>query len=323
MHNLLRQSTNCHFTKRAIFWLDILRGERGKNMREVAPQKNRMEKGGVQKIGRFSYSMKRLYDSRYLYLMILPVITYFFIFHYLPMYGLTIAFKDFNAYKGIMDSPWVGWKHFRAFFESHFAWRLVRNTILINLYDLVVGFPVPIVLALLINEVKGNSLKKSVQTIVYMPHFISVVVICGMLISFLSPSTGMINHLIEMFGGRPIHFLADPKWFRTIYILSGVWQSAGWGSIIYLAALSGIDIALYEAATVDGATEWQKIIHVTLPGILPTMIIMLILRMGSMFTVGFEKIMLLYSPLTYDFHLCISERNPGCQLQLHHSHWII
>jgi len=181
-------------------------------MREAATEKNRMGKGGVQKTGRVSYSMKRLYDSRYLYLMILPVIVYFFIFHYLPMYGLTIAFRDFNAYKGIMGSPWAGLKHFRAFFESHYAWRLVRNTILINLYDLVVGFPIPVLLALLINEIQGNRLKRGIQTIVYMPHFISVVVICGMLISFLSPSTGMINHLIEMFGGKPIHFLADPKY---------------------------------------------------------------------------------------------------------------
>ena len=245
-------------------------------------------------------SMKRLYESKFLYLLILPVIVYYFIFYYIPMYGLIIAFKDFNAFKGIIGSPWAGFKHFKAFFESPFAYRLIRNTLAINIYDLVVGFPAPIILALLINEVKSNRFKRSVQTIVYMPHFISVVVICGMIISFLSPSTGIINHFIKTLGGEPIHFLAEPKWFRTIYVLSGVWQSAGWGSIIYLAALSGIDISLYEAATVDGANRWQKLIYVTLPGILPTIIIMLILRMGKMFTVGFEKIMLLYSPLTYD-----------------------
>jgi len=240
------------------------------------------------------------YRSRYLYLLILPIIVYYFIFHYMPMYGVLIAFKDFNAFKGIISSPWVGLKHFKSFFESPFAYRLLRNTLAINIYELVVGFPMPIILALLINEVKSNRFKRSVQTIVYMPHFISVVVICGMLVSFLSPSTGFINRFIQAIGGQPIHFLAEPKWFRTVYVLSGVWQSAGWGSIIYLAALAGIDIELYEAATVDGATKWQKMKHITFPGILPTVIIMLILRMGSMFSVGFEKIMLLYSPLTYD-----------------------
>ncbi|HEY8363234.1 MAG TPA: ABC transporter permease subunit [Tissierellaceae bacterium] len=244
--------------------------------------------------------MKGLYHSRYLYLLIVPVIVYYFIFHYIPMYGVIIAFKDFNAFKGILGSPWAGFKHFKAFFESPFAYRLIRNTLTINIYDLVVGFPAPIILALLINEVKSNRFKRSVQTIVYMPHFISVVVVCGMLISFLSPSTGIINRFIQMLGGNPIHFLAEPRWFKTVYVLSGVWQSAGWGSIIYLAALAGIEMELYEAATVDGATKWQKLIYVTLPGILPTIIIMLILRMGRMFTVGFEKIMLLYNPLTYE-----------------------
>lgn len=240
-----------------------------------------------------------LYRSRYLYILITPVIIYYFIFHYIPIYGVIIAFKDFNAIKGILGSPWVGLKHFKAFFESVFAFRLIRNTLAINIYDLVAGFPVPIILALLINEVKNKYFKRSVQTIVYMPHFISVVVVCGMIVSFLSPSTGFINGFIKALGGKPIHFLAEPGWFRTIYVFSGIWQSAGWGSIIYLAALAGIDIELYEAATVDGATKWQKIKHITFPGILPTIIIMLILRMGSIFSVGFEKIMLLYSPLTY------------------------
>ena len=253
-------------------------------------------KANKSKIHKFTNG---LYYSRYLYLLIIPIIVYYFIFYYVPMYGVLIAFKDFNAFKGILNSPWVGLKHFKAFFESPFAKRLIINTLTINIYELIVGFPVPIILALLINEVKSNRFKRSVQTIVYMPHFISVVVICGMLVSFLSPSSGFINRFIQALGGQPIHFLAEPRWFRTVYVFSGIWQGAGWGSIIYLAALSGIDVSLYEAATVDGATKWQKIKHITFPGILPTIIIMLILRMGSMFRVGFEKIMLLYSPLTY------------------------
>lgn len=240
------------------------------------------------------------YHSRYLYLLIFPIIVYFFIFHYLPMYGVIIAFEDYNGFKGIINSPWVGLKHFKAFFESPFAYRLIRNTLVLNIYDLIVGFPTPIILALLINEVKSNYFKKSVQTIIYTPHFISTVVICGMLASFLAPSSGFINVFIQALGGEPIHFLAQPGWFSTVYVLSGVWQSAGWGSIIYIAALSGIDTALYEAAIVDGATKWQRMKYITFPGILPTVIIMLILRMGSMFSVGFEKIMLLYSPLTYE-----------------------
>lgn len=241
-----------------------------------------------------------LYRSRYLYMLIAPIAFYYFIFHYIPMYGLVIAFKDFNPYQGILQSPWVGFSHFVNFFHSPFAYRLIRNTVAINVYDLIAGFPIPIILALMINEVKGNWFKRGVQTIVYMPHFISIVVISGMLVSFLSPSSGFINKFISILGGQPIHFLAEPGWFRSVYVWSGVWQGAGWGSIIYLAALSGIDVELYEAATVDGASKWQKMKYITFPGILPTVIIMLILRMGSMFSVGFEKIMLLYSPMTYE-----------------------
>ena len=250
-----------------------------------------------------SYSsilIKDLKKNRFIYLMALPVLVYYIIFYYGPMYGVIIAFKNFSPGKGILGSPWVGLQWFKDFFNSYYFIRLLQNTLLINILSLIFSFPAPIILALLLNELRNDKFKKTVQTVTYLPHFISLVVICGMIISFLSPSTGIINHFIKTLGGEPIHFLAEPKWFRTIYVLSGVWQSAGWGSIIYLAALSGIDISLYEAATVDGANRWQKLIYVTLPGILPTIIIMLILRMGKMFTVGFEKIMLLYSPLTYD-----------------------
>ena len=244
--------------------------------------------------------LKGLFRSRYLYLMFFPVIVFYIIFHYLPMYGLIIAFKDFSAAKGIWDSPWVGFKHFQNFMSSIYFWRLIWNTIGINIYELVVGFPAPIILALIINEVRKEKFKKAVQTIVYLPNFISTVVVAGMIIAFLSPSSGIVNHFIKALGGQPIHFLAEPAWFQSIYVWSGVWQFCGWGSIIYLAALAGIDVQLYEAATVDGANSWQKLIHITLPGIIPTIVILLILRMGSIFSVGYEKIILLYNPQTYE-----------------------
>ena len=238
--------------------------------------------------------------SKYLYFMFLPVLIYYIVFCYSPMYGLIIAFKNFSPYKGMWKSPWVGLDHFKDFINSVYFGRLVRNTITINLYDLLVGFPIPIILALFINEVKNEKFKRSVQTVVYLPHFISTVIICGMLVAFLSPSSGMINNFRQFLGREPVHYLAEPQWFKTIYVWSGIWQHAGWGSIIYLAALSGIDLELYEAATVDGASNWQKLLHITIPGILPTIIIMLILRIGSMFSIGFEKIMLLYNPTTYE-----------------------
>ncbi len=216
------------------------------------------------------------------------------------MYGLIIAFKDFSPAKGIWGSEWVGLEHFKTFMSSIYFWRLLWNTIGINIYELVVGFPAPIILALIINEVRKEKFKKVVQTVVYLPNFISTVVVAGMIIAFLSPSSGVVNHFIKILGGEPIHFLAEPAWFKTIYVWTGVWQFCGWGSIIYLAALAGIDVQLYEAATVDGASSWQKLIHITLPGIIPTIIILLILRMGSIFSVGYEKIILLYNPQTYE-----------------------
>lgn len=248
---------------------------------------------------KFSIFIRDMNRSKYLYILLVPTIIYFIIFAYVPLYGLLIAFKSYNPYQGIWGSPWVGLQYIEDFLKSIFFWRLVGNTITINLYDLAVGFPLPIILALMINEVKNNFYKRSVQTLVYLPHFISVVVVAGMLVSFLSPSTGMINAIIKALGGQPIHFLAEPGWFKSVYVWSGVWQGAGWGSIIYLASLAGIDQELYEAATVDGANNWHKLRYVTIPGIIPTIIIMLILRVGSLFSVGFEKIILLYNPLTY------------------------
>jgi len=244
--------------------------------------------------------LRNVYRCRYLYLMILPVLAYYIIFHYGPMYGAQIAFRNFNPFEGIWGSPWVGFNYFKQFFESYYFERLIRNTLLINIYDLAVGFPAPIILALMINEAQNKYFRRSVQTIVYLPHFISTVVVVGMINSFLSPSNGIVNIILGLFSVEPIHFLQEPGWFRTIYVWSGVWQGAGWGAIVYLAALTGIDPQLYEAAIVDGASRWKRLIHITIPSIVPTIIIMLILRMGSLLNVGYEKIMLMYNPMTYE-----------------------
>ncbi len=236
---------------------------------------------------------------KYVYLMLIPVIAYYILFHYWPMYGAQIAFRDFNIRKGIYRSAWVGFKHFRAYFSSYYFWRLIRNTLLINIYSVVFSFPAPIILALLINEVDFLPFKKAVQTVTYIPHFISIVVICGMLKDFLSLD-GLINEVIALFGGTRTAFLMYPQYFRTVYIASGIWQSVGWGSILYLSALTGIDEQLYEAARIDGAGKWRQTIHVTLPGILPTVVIMLIMRLGRMMSVGSEKILLLYNTNTLE-----------------------
>ena len=249
---------------------------------------------------RLDHACKKFWRSRYLLLMLLPALIWYIVFMYAPMYGAQIAFRDFSPVLGITGSKWVGFKYFIQFFKSEYFGRLIKNTLGISLYSIIVGFPIPIILALLINEVRGKFFKRSVQTVVYLPHFISAVVVVSILSALLSPSSGLINQLITAFGGTPIHFMAEPKYFKTIYVLSDIWQSAGYGSIVYMAALTGIDPSLYEAATVDGASKWDKLIHITLPGLLPTIIIMLILRMGSIFSVGYEEIMLMYNPATYE-----------------------
>src|SRR5699024_4109288 len=208
-----------------------------------------------------------------LYLFLLPAITYLIIFHYVPMYGVQIAFKDFYATEGIMCSPWVKFEHFERFFNSYFFWRLLKNTLILNAYQLLL-FPLPIILALSLNEIRHSAAKKWAQTITYAPHFISVVVVVGMLIAFLDPITGLVNHVISAFGGNPIAFMESPTWFRHIYVWSGEWQSLGWNSIIYLAALAGVNPELHEAARVDGATRFQRIIHINIPTILPTIVIL-------------------------------------------------
>ncbi|WP_312098382.1 ABC transporter permease subunit [Niallia sp.] len=232
-----------------------------------------------------------------LYLLITPIIAYFIIFKYIPMYGVQIAFKEFIAVEGILNSPWVGLEHFERFFQSFYFERLLSNTLLIGLYELAIGFPIPIILALLINEVKNKYFKPFIQTITYAPHFLSIVVVVGILYLFLSPQTGIVNQVIVFFGGEPIYFMAEPGWFKTIFVFSGVWQNMGWSSIIYLAALSAIDPQLHEAAKIDGASRLQRIWHINLPGIKPTIIIMLILQCGSILGVGFEKVFLMQNSL--------------------------
>ncbi len=237
--------------------------------------------------------------NKLLYLMMLPVIAYYLIFHYIPMYGALIAFKEYSPMKGILGSDWVGLKHFHDFFGSYYFTRILKNTLVISLYSLIFEFPAPIILALLINEVRNKTFKRVAQTITYMPYFISLVVICGIITDFTN-ADGIINRLFMLFGYDGQAMLQKPELFRPIYILSEIWQRIGWESIIYIAALMSIDQEQYEAARIDGASRIKQIFFITLPGILPTITIMFILRMGNMLNVGFEKIILLYNPVTYN-----------------------
>lgn len=235
-----------------------------------------------------------------IYLIALPVLLYYFMFCYVPMYGAVIAFKQYSPGLGILRSPWVGLENFRDFFSSYYFWRILKNTVVISFSNLLFGFPAPIILALLLNEVKVKWFKRSVQTISYLPHFISLVVVCGLIKTFLG-GNGIINQLLfSFFGIEKTNLLNNASAFVPIYVLSGIWQEIGWGSIIYLAALSGIDPSYYEAAVIDGASRWQKMWNITIPCILPTIIIMLILKIGGLMNLGHEKIILLYNDLTYD-----------------------
>ena len=238
--------------------------------------------------------LSALKQYKNLYIMLIPVVAYYIVFHYVPMLGNIIAFQDYKISRGILASNFVGLKHFHAFVNDVYFWRLLRNSLVINLYNLVLGFPAPIIFALLLNEVQNKKFKKSVQMITYIPHFISAVIVCGLVTSFLA-NDGVINAVINSFGGKNIQFMTVPSYFPMIYAVSGIWQNLGWNSIIYLSALSAIDQELYEAAAIDGASRWKQTIHITLPGILPTISILLIMQVGSMLSVGFEKIMLLYN----------------------------
>lgn len=243
--------------------------------------------------------MKDFATNKYLYLMIVPVLVYYAVFHYAPMYGALIAFKEYSPMKGILGSDWAGFKHFEDFFNSYYFLRILKNTILISLYTLVFEFPAPIILALLINEVRNKAFKRTAQTITYMPYFISLVVICGIITDFTN-SDGVINRFFMLFGYDGQAMLQRPELFRPIYVLSEIWQRIGWESIIYIAALMSVDMEQYEAARMDGASRLKQMFYITLPGIMPTIAIMLILRMGNLMNVGFEKIILLYNPVTYE-----------------------
>ncbi|MDQ0920505.1 putative aldouronate transport system permease protein [Paenibacillus sp. V4I5] len=234
------------------------------------------------------------------YLLILLPLSLLITFKYVPMYGATLAFKDFNVIKGIIGSPWVGLKHFQYFFEGPYFWLILKNTLGISIYGLLVGFPLPILFALALNEVGSAFFKRFVQLVTYAPHFISTVIVVSMMSLLLSPQVGVINNILESFGFEKINFMGDPAYFKSLYVWSDVWQNVGYGTIIYLAALAGIDPTLYEAAKMDGASRWKKIIHIDLPGIFPTAIILLILSLGNMMSVGFEKIYLMQNPMNAD-----------------------
>lgn len=239
----------------------------------------------------------RLKRFRHLYWMLLIPVAYYLLFHYAPMYGVTIAFKKFNARQGILGSPWVGLKHFNKFMGDPYFWQVVGNTLAINLMDIVLGFPAPIILALLLNEVRSSRFKRAVQTISYLPHFLSTMVVCGMLTNFMARD-GLVNDIIALFGGERTALLSKPELFRWIYVFSGIWQGVGWGAIIYLAALSGVNVELYEVAELDGANRWQQIWNITLPCIAGTISIQLILRCGSLLGSNTDKILLLYNSYT-------------------------
>ncbi|TLS54357.1 sugar ABC transporter permease [Paenibacillus antri] len=244
--------------------------------------------------------LQHIKRDRQFLLLLLPCIAFFAIFRYGPIYGLIIAFKDFSVYDGILGSEWVGLEHFRKFFNSFDFWLLFKNTLLLGLYNLLWSFPFPIVFAILLNEVRNQRFKKSIQTFSYLPAFLSIVIICSMVIDFLSPSRGLINQFISFLGFEKTYFMIAPEWFRTIFISSDIWASMGYEAIIYLAAIAGIDPTLYEAAKVDGAKRWHTMRYITVPAILPTILVMFILKAGSMFRIGYEKVLLLYNPMTYE-----------------------
>lgn len=252
----------------------------------------------VNKTGLLNKINKDFHKNYRLYLMVLPVILFYFIFSYVPMYGMLMAFQNYSPIKGVFGSEWAGLEHFQTFFESDYFGRILGNTLKISFFSLLFGFPAPIIFALLLNEMKWGKGKTLVQTITYMPHFISIVVVCGMIKSF-TMDTGFINYIYSFFGGTPVTMLSEPSLFVPIYVISDIWQNVGWGSIIFIAAISTIDLSFYEAADIDGANRFQKIIHITLPSLLPTIVILLILRIGTVLNVGFEKIILLYNPGIY------------------------
>lgn len=254
--------------------------------------------------GRLLSSMRRSIKKYWdLYLLLIPVLLYFLLFKFLPMYGLQIAFRDYRPRLGFWGSKWVGLKHFERFFSTYSCWSIVLNTLVLSACTLLFTFPLPIVLALVLNEMRAGAYRKVVQTITYAPHFLSTVVVVGMIRAFCSPSTGVVNTIIRFLGGQPIYFMAKAEWFRPLYIISEVWTNIGWDSIIFYSALSSIDTQMYEAARIDGASRMKMLRYITLPSIVPTIAIMLIMNCGRVMSIGFEKVFLMQT----DLNLGVSE----------------
>lgn len=249
-----------------------------------------LTKGSVSFKEKHRTTLRLLKKYKYLYLIMLPCIIYFIIFRYIPIYGITLAFKDYRIADGIMGSSWVGFKNFRELFAGTTFWSVVKNTIILSFYKMIFGFPAPIILALIINELKNVRFKKTIQTITYMPHFLSWVIITGLFLQILSPSTGPVNLIIKSLGFEPIYFLGDPDYFRFSMVITGIWKSIGWDSIIYLAALSGVDIEIYEAASIDGCSRFKRIFYITLPSIKPIIVLLFILQSGKLIESNFDQI---------------------------------
>lgn len=260
---------------------------RSKSSKEKIEKK---DKPGIRDI-------RKNYD---LYLLLIPGLAMLILFRYVPMYGITIAFKDFNIFQGILKSPWAGLENFRRLFTTPDFFRIFRNTLLISCYKIVFNFPLPIIIAVCLNEMRCLKLKKTIQTVIYLPHFLSWVIVAGIFTSVLSTSSGIVNSIIRDFGGQPIPFLMSNRWFRSILVLTDGWKTMGWGSIIYIAAISGIDQELYEAAEIDGAGRLKKIWHITLPMLSSTIVLMLILRLGTIMVDGQEQVLMLYNPTVYE-----------------------
>lgn len=251
-------------------------------------------------IGRFKALPRRILRNWQLYVLLLPALVFLWLFCYEPMYGVTLAFKQYKPRLGIMASPYIGMANFEKFFQSYFFGELLRNTILLSVQSLVIGFPIPIILALFLNQLSNQRFKSTIQTIVYAPHFISVVVLVGMLNIFLSPYSGFVNKLLNLLGMNTINFIGRADMFRGVYVWSGIWQSSGFAMIVYLANLSSVDPSLHEAAGIDGANKLQRIVHIDFPTILPTVVIMLILSLGGIMNVGFEKVYLLQNDMNLE-----------------------
>ncbi|MCL6606051.1 MAG: ABC transporter permease subunit [Paenibacillus sp.] len=266
----------------------------------IVPEVDGKKNTNSQKPSKLVTTWREYKKSKYLFLLLTPVLLWYAIFAYGPLYGIQLAFKDFRIIDGIWGSPWVGFKHFEfLFFKSPDFLKILGNTVVISFYHIIFGFPAPIILALLINEIRSGKFKKIAQSLTYLPHFFSWVILSGILITLLSPSTGVVNYLLQIVGLDPIYFLGDPKYFRSTMVISAIWKEVGWGTIIYLAALAGISPDLYEAAVMDGASRWKQTFHITIPSILPIIVLLFILRIGGVLDAGFDQILNLYSPATY------------------------